>query len=107
MMPNLRRTRKRVVVPLAANDPSPVVLDPQINVPSVAAEVVVHCENSTEPRATAHRRSWKKLKILTRMNPPHEAFLNNQKKTILSPQQLVIVEMQELAQDENQIFNLI
>ena len=50
-MPNLRRTRKRVVVPLADNEPSPVVPEPPINVPSVAAEVVVHCENSTRPRA--------------------------------------------------------
>ena len=53
MMANLRGTRKRVVAPLAVNEPSPVMRDPPINVPSVAAEVVVHCENATEPRAPA------------------------------------------------------
>ena len=51
MMPRLRRTRERVVVPLATNEPSPVVQELSINAPSVSAEMVVHCEDSTERRA--------------------------------------------------------
>ena len=93
MMANLRGTRKRVVAPLAVNEPSPVMRDPPINVPSVAAEVVVHCENSTRPRSPAST-VVEKHNMLARMNPHHVAFLNNLKKTIPLLQQHVIVEMQ-------------
>ena len=93
MMPKLRRTRECVVIPLAANEPSSGVPEPPINVQSVPAEVVVHCEDSTKPRAPP----WTVVEknILTWMNPHHVAFQNNQKKTISSPQHHVIVEMQD------------
>ena len=72
MMPTHRKNRKRTVVPFATNVPSPVGPDPSINVQSVAAEVVVHCEPSKESTVLE-----KKHKILTRMNPHHVAFVNN------------------------------
>ena len=93
MMPKLRRTIECVVIPLAANEPSSGVPEPPINVQSVPAEVVVHCEDSTKPRAPPWTVVEKK--ILTWMNPHHVAFQNNQKKTISSPQHHVIVEMQD------------
>ena len=51
IMGKVKPTQSHVVVPLADNETSPGVPGPPINVPSVAAEVVVHCENSTRPRA--------------------------------------------------------
>ena len=76
MMPRLRRTRERVVVPLATNEPSPVVQELSINAPSVSAEMVVHCEDSTERRAPPSMVVEKTRDIHT----DELSFLNNQSK---------------------------
>ena len=76
MMPKVRRTRECVVVPLATNERSPVVAEPSINAPSVSAEMVVHCEDSTERRAPPSMVVEKTRDIHT----DELSFLNNQSK---------------------------
>ena len=84
IMGKVKPTQSHVVVPLADNETSPGVPGPPINVPSVAAEVVVHCENSTRPRAPTST-VVEKIQDIDRDEPPQVAFLNNQKKNYPIP----------------------
>ena len=86
MMPTHRKKRKRTVVPFAMNEPSPVGSDPSINVPSVAAEVVVYCEPSKEPTVLEKTQDID-------MDEPSSCGLRKQREqSITSAQQHVIVE---------------
>ena len=99
-MGKVKPTQSHVVVPLADHKPSPVVPGPPINVPSVAAEVVVHCGNSTRPRVPAST-VVEKIQDIDRDEPSSGGLPEEPgKKTIPSPQQHVIVEMQGLESRE-------
>ena len=100
IMGKVKPTHSHLVVPLADHEPSPVVPGPPINMPSVAAEVVVHCENSIRPRAPAST-VVEKIQDIDRDEPSSGSLPKQpEKKTIPSPQQHVIVETQGLESRE-------
>ena len=90
MMPTHRKNKKRTVVPFATNEPSPVGPDPSINVPSVPAEVVVHCEPSKESTVL------EKTQDIDTDKPSSCGLRKQQEQSITTVQQHVIVEKHEL-----------